>query len=147
MLRHCKLTSVIREKISSPSSHPHLHFELYELYWQPNEKSEPVRVHGELYSSETFIEAHQKLQDTPGEPGCELPKVIVGLMFASDATHLTVFSDAKLSPVYLGFGNESKDRRSKLSCQAFEHLAYFETVSISSLVSSYGLLKYSLIAP
>ena len=54
----------------------------------------------------------------------------MGLMFASDGTQLANFSNAKLSPVYLGFGNESKDRRSKPSCQAFEHIAYFETVSI-----------------
>jgi hypothetical protein len=130
-LRHRKLVSVIREKISSPSSHPHLHFEPYELYWQPQETTEPMRVHGELYSSEAFIDAHQKLQDSPREPGCDLPRVVVGLMFGSDATHLTAFSDAKLSPVYLGFGNESKNRRSKPSCQALEHVAYFETVSTS----------------
>ena len=54
----------------------------------------------------------------------------MGLMFASDGTQLANFSNAKLSPVYLGIGNESKDRRSKPSCQAFEHIAYFETVSI-----------------
>ena len=145
-LRHRRLVSVIREKILSPSSHPHLHFEPYELYWQPNETSEPVRVHGELYSSKAFIDAHQKLQDAPGEPGCNLPKVVVGLMFGSDATHLTAFSDSKLSPVYLAFGNESKDRRSRPSCKAFEHIAYFETVSIFLLFGGYWQLSCYLIA-
>ena len=129
-LHHRKLVSVIREKITRASSHPHLHFEPYELYWQPKECSEPVRVHGELYTSEAFIEAHHELQSATREPGCDLARVVVGLMFASDGTHLANFSNAKLSPVYLGIGNESKDRRSKPSCQAFEHIAYFETVSI-----------------
>jgi hypothetical protein len=140
-LRHRKLTSVIREKILSPSSHPHLHFEPYKLYWQPNETSQPARVHGELYSSDAFIDAHSDLQNAPGEPGCELPRVVVGLMFASDGTQLTAFSNAKLWPVYLTFGNESKDRRSKPSCHAFEHIAYFQTVSIALVDSFCEALK------
>jgi hypothetical protein len=132
-LRHRKLTSVIREKISRPSCHPHFHFEPYELYWQPNEGSDPVRVHGELYSSDEYLRAHHELQESPGEPGCDLPRVIVGLMFSSDGTQLTAFSNAKLWPVYLVFGNESKERRSKPSCHAFEHIAYFESVSAAAL--------------
>jgi hypothetical protein len=130
MLHHRKLVSVIREKILQPSSHPHFHLEPYELYWQPNEHCKPVRVHGELYTSDAFIETHRSIQDSPGEPGCDLPRVVVGLMFASDSTHLTAFSDAKLWPVYLTIGNESKDRRSKPSCQAFSHVAYFEKVCL-----------------
>jgi hypothetical protein len=49
-------------------------------------------------------------------------------MFWSDATHLTNFRNAKLWPLYMFFGNESKYRRCKLSCNACEHVAYFETV-------------------
>ena len=128
ILHHRKLTSVIREKITRLSTHPHLHFEPYEYFWQPNNATEPVRVYGELYTSEAFVEAHRVLQDSPGEPGCELPRVVLGLKFASDGTRLTTFSSAKLSPVYLVIGNESKDRQSKPSCQAFEHIAYLEEV-------------------
>jgi len=130
-LHHRTLMSVIRERITQPSIHPHLHFEPYELFWQPNGATEPVRVHGELYTSEAFIDAHNKLQDSPPEPGCDLPRVVVGLMFASDGTQLTSFSTAKLWPVYLTIGNESKNRRSKPSCHAFEHVAYLETASNS----------------
>jgi hypothetical protein len=128
ILHHRKLTSVIREKLTRPSTHPHLHFEPYSLFWQPSEAAEPVRVYGELFTSDAFIEAHHELQESPGEPGCELPRVVIGLMFASDGTQLTSFSTAKLWPVYLMIGNESKDRRSKPSCHAFEHVAYLETV-------------------
>jgi hypothetical protein len=130
-LYHRKLVPLIKEKILRTSFHPHLHIEPYRLYWQPSGSSKPIRVHGELYQSDVFIDAHRELQESPREPGCELPRVIVGLMFASDGTHLTAFSDAKLSPVYLGIGNESKYRRSKPSCQAYEHVAYFEKVNIA----------------
>jgi hypothetical protein len=132
-LHHRKLVLVIREKIMCPSSHPHLHFEPYGLFWQPTEASKPVKAYGELYTSEAFIKAHHDLQESPGEPGCDLQRVVVGLMFASDGTQLNVFSTAKLWLVYLAMGNESKDRRSKSSCQAFEHVAYLETVSRTSL--------------
>ena len=128
ILYHRKLTSVIREKITRSSTHPHLHFEPYEYFWQPNNATEPVRVYSELYTSEAFFEAHRVLQDSPGEPGCELPRVVLGLKFASDGTRLTAFSSAKLHPTYLVIGNESKDRQSKPSCQAFEHIAYLEEV-------------------
>ena len=128
MLHHRKLTSVIREKITRLSNHPHLHFEPYKWFWQPNNATEPIRVYGELYTSEAFIEAHRALQESPEEPGCVLPRVVLGLMFASDSTHLTTFSSAKLCPVYLGIGNESKDRQLKPSCQTFEHIAYLEAV-------------------
>ena len=126
-LYHRQLTSIIRDKLTRPSTHPHLHFEPYCLFCQPSE-AEPVRVYGELFTSEAFIEAHHELQESPGEPGCDLPRVVIALMFASDGTQLTSFSTAKLSPVYLMIGNESKDRRSKPSCHAFEHVAYLEAV-------------------
>ena len=132
VLYHRKLTSVIREKITRPSTHPHLHFEPYKYLWQPINATEPVRVYGELYTSEAFFEAHHVLQDSPGEPGCELPQVVLGLMFALDGTRLTAFSSAKLHPTYAVIGNESKDRRSKPSCQAFEHIAYLEEVCRAS---------------
>jgi hypothetical protein len=128
ILYHRKLVSVIREKVSRPSSFAHLHLEPYELFSQPDETSEPVKVHGELYWSKAFMDAHRDLQDSPGEPECDLPRVVVALMFASDGTQLTQFSNAKLWPLYLGIGNESKYRRTKPSCNAFEHIAYFETV-------------------
>ena len=129
ILHHRKLMSIIKERITRPSIHPHLHYEPYKLFWQPNDATEPVRVHGELYTSEAFIEAHNRLQDSPPEPGCNLPRVVLGLMFSSDGTQLASFSTAQLWPVYLLVGNESKDRRSKPSCHAFEHVAYLEAVS------------------
>jgi len=130
ILHHRKLISVIQQKLTWLSNHPHLHFEPYELFWQPNDTAGLIRVYGELYTSDAFLQAHHEVQNSIGEPGCDLPHVVLGLMFASDGTQLTTFSNAKLWPVYLMFGNESKDRRSKPSCHAFEHVAYLETVHI-----------------
>jgi hypothetical protein len=126
---HRTLTSIIREKLANPTHSPHFHYEPYELIWQPGK--EEVRVHGEMYTSPAFINAHTALQNSPPEPGCDLPRVIVALMFWSDATHLTNFGNAKLWPLYMLFGNESKYRRCKPSCNACEHVAYFETVRLA----------------
>jgi hypothetical protein len=98
---HRSLVSVIREKILGLGDSPHFHFEPYELHWKSVNKPNPVRVQGELYTSPAFVDAHQELQDSPAEPGCNLPRVIAALMFWSDATHLTAFGNAKLWPLYM----------------------------------------------
>jgi hypothetical protein len=124
------LISVIQDKIKNQSDHPHFHYEPYELKWQPTDDREEVCVHGEMYTSKAFVDAHNDLHSSPGEPGCNLPRVVVALMFWSDATHLTNFGNAKLWPLYMFFGNESKYRRCKPSCNLCEHVAYFEMVRI-----------------
>lgn len=127
---HRNLVSVIREKLSGLNDCHLFHFEPYELNWQQATTQDPVRVYGELYTSPAFISAHQDLQDSPGEPGCDLPRVVAALMFWSDVTHLTAFGNAKLWPLYMFFGNESKYRRCRPSCHLCEHVAYFQTVSV-----------------
>ncbi|KAG2336642.1 hypothetical protein BDR05DRAFT_978733 [Suillus weaverae] len=81
---------------------------------------------GELYQSPAFMDTHQKLQESPRELDCDLPRAIVSLMFWSDTMHLTSFGNAKLWPLYLYFGNESKYRRCKPSCHLGNHVAYFQ---------------------
>jgi hypothetical protein len=125
---HRSLISVIRERVTNAEHNPHFHYEPYELYWQTPSAAEPLRLHGELYTSSAFNTAHQDLQNLPGEPGCDLPRVVVALMFWSDGTHLTTFGNAKLWPLYMFFGNESKYRRCAPSCNLCEHVAYFEEV-------------------
>jgi hypothetical protein len=126
---HRSLTSVIREKISGLGDCHLFHTEPHELLWQPVGSQDPIQVQGELYTSPVFVDAHRELQDSPREPGCDLPRVITALMFWSDATHLTSFGNAKLWPLYLFFGNESKYRRCKPSRHLCEHIAYFQSVS------------------
>lgn len=57
-----------------------------------------------------------------------MPRYVAGLMFASDATMLTLFGDAKLWPLYMFFANDSNYRWSKTSLQLGEEVAYFEKV-------------------
>jgi len=133
------LVSVIREHLTDPTRHRHFHYEPYELYWQPQDTGSPTRVHGEVYTSPTFIQAHRELQDLPREASDDLPRVVVALMFSSDSTHLTSFGDTKLWPLYLYFGNESKYRRCRPSCHLCSHIAYFKKVSPYSMMASPSL--------
>jgi hypothetical protein len=130
---HRSLTSVIRNKFSKQNDFPLFHFEPYELIWHPPHLKEGIHLHSELYTSPSFMEAHQNLQASPREPGCDLPHTIVALMFWSDETHLSSFGNTKLWPLYLFFGNESKYRRCKPSNGLCEHIAYFHQV-FNSLV-------------
>jgi len=70
-------------------------------------------------------------------PGCTLPHHIVALMFWSDATQLTSFGDAKLWPLYVFFGNQTKYRRGQPSAKLCSHVAYFQMVSTISQFQGY----------
>jgi len=127
-LYHRTLVSVICEKLANTHDNQHFHYNPFELYWSPTDDSDDIRLHGELYTSPAFLEAHHEVQGLPPEPGCNLPRVVIAMMFSSDATQLTSFSTAKLWPCYLYFGNESKYRRCKPTCNLCNHIAYFQTV-------------------
>jgi hypothetical protein len=135
---HRSIVSVVKEALSSPARHRHFHYEPYELLWQPPGLSDPISVHGELYTSPAFVQAHLDLQNSPPEDRCELPRCIATLMFASDATHLTSFGDVKLWPLYLYFGNESKYRRCKPSDNLCSHIAYFQAVCFFLMLGFYA---------
>ncbi|KAI0054779.1 hypothetical protein BV25DRAFT_1816540 [Artomyces pyxidatus] len=125
---HRDLLSIIREKLSRKDDDANFRYEPYELLWQRNGTSQPVRVYGEMYSSQAFLDAHRALQASPPEPGCKRSRVIAGLMLWSDATHLTSFGDTKLSPLYLYFANDSKYQRCRPTAHLCEHVAYFQTL-------------------
>lgn len=133
-LYHRSIMDIVGERIRDPESAQHFHFQPYELLWDAqhlaDSSASATRVHGELYNSPAFLDAHRKLQEGPGEPGCDLPRVVVALMFWSDATHLTSFGNTKIWPMYLFFGNESKYRRCQPSNNLCCHVAYFQEVSL-----------------
>lgn len=126
---HRSIVTILKERLNSADAR-HFHMEPYELYWQPGHIPEAIRVQGEIYTSPAFIDAHNALQESSGEPGCDLPRVVVALMFASDATQLTSFGQARVWPLYLNFGNDSKYRRSKPSLHLCNHVAYFKKVCL-----------------
>ena len=137
-LYHRSIVSVIKERLANPTDDARFHYEPYEYLWKPTEDSDEIRAYGEMYTSPAFHDAHRDLQALPREPECELPRVVVALMFSSDATHLTSFGNAKLWPCYLYFGNESKYRRCRPSSKLCNHIAYFQNVSLWQ-VSSYQI--------
>ncbi|KAF8833027.1 hypothetical protein BDN67DRAFT_917744, partial [Paxillus ammoniavirescens] len=122
--------SIIHEKVTDTRNHQFFHFEPYEFRWHPRHKTTSVNVYGELFVSRAFLEEHQRLQYSPGEPDCDLPRSIITLMYWSDATHLTSFGKAKLWPLYVYFGNESKYLRGQPSRHLCAHAAYFPPASI-----------------
>lgn len=128
---HRRIVDVIKEVVQDSHYFSTFHVEPYELFWQPNTDRPPIRVHGELYSSKAFLDAHRQVRDSPGEPGCKLERVVAALMFASDATHLTQFGEKKLWPCYLMFGNNSKYLRLKPTNNLFEVIAFFEQVGLN----------------
>ncbi|KIJ59557.1 hypothetical protein HYDPIDRAFT_74436, partial [Hydnomerulius pinastri MD-312] len=115
---HHDLVLIICEKLSDPTHHRIFHYDPYELHWRPPHRTCDIRVHRELYTTNTFIKAQQQLQDSSRELGCDLPRCIAGLMFWSDSTQLTAFGSAKLWPLYIYLGNESKYMR----CQPTSNL-------------------------
>lgn len=131
-LYHRSIVEVLKERISDPHAGERFHMEPYQLKWQPSDQHEEVQMHGEMYTSKAFIEAHDALQNSPSEPDCDLQKVVVAMMFWSDSTHLTSFGNAHLWPCYLFLGNESKYRRCKPSCNLCSHIAYFQSVCASA---------------
>jgi hypothetical protein len=90
--------------------------------------SKTEAVYGELYNSPAFLKEDLRLHNSPAEPGCNLPRAIVGLMFASDAMLVTQFGDTKLWPGYMYFGNQSKYERTRPTYNAAHHIALFPSV-------------------
>ncbi|KAK7437937.1 hypothetical protein VKT23_018372 [Stygiomarasmius scandens] len=125
------LVSVIKSAITEPLAEK-FHFSPFKLFRILPGSDTVERVHSELYNSDAFIQEHdkvQRLQGPPDNPDCKLEKVVLGLMFWSDSTHLTSFGDAKLWPIYLMFGNLSKYIRSIPNSGACHHVAYIPSAS------------------
>ena len=55
---HCSLIGVIHEKVINPWNHHVFQYEPYVLCWHPPHKTCEIGVHGELFTSESFINAH-----------------------------------------------------------------------------------------
>ncbi|KIK13410.1 hypothetical protein PISMIDRAFT_118968 [Pisolithus microcarpus 441] len=99
-----KLTMVIEAAFSSHSS-KYFHLMPFWCIWQSPITGKEQRLFDELYTSDAWIRAHDEVQKQRCNDGCTLEWVIAGLMFWSDATHLTQFAHASAWPVYLFFGN------------------------------------------
>jgi hypothetical protein len=91
------------------------HFSPFKLFRRSLSGKEE-RVFCEVYDSDAFNKENDKIQRVPvppDDPGCKREKVVIALMFWSDATHLANFGTAKLWPIYMLLGNLSKYFRSQ----------------------------------
>lgn len=130
-LRCRSILSIIKEKLKNPIDDQRFHYYPYYATWKPAEHFPEVDLYGELYTSQQFRDAHDEVQRLPSTPeNSGLERVVVALMFSSDATTLTSFGAAQLWPCYLSFGNESKYRRCCPTENLSHQVAYFTTVSL-----------------
>lgn len=133
---HRSIPSVMRSVIGHDEAAKDFVWEPYEEYHQPpsNPPPPPEHVLHEMWTADAFLEAHQELQESPPEPGCDLPRVIAGLILSSDGTHVAQFGQASLWPGYLGFANQSKYVRCRPQAGAMHHVAYIPKVFLLQCV-------------
>ncbi|KAG2739784.1 hypothetical protein P692DRAFT_201872909 [Suillus brevipes Sb2] len=105
------LVEVIRAAFTDAQARAYHLFPFKRMWKDPLDDHEE-RIYDELYTSDAWLEAQDDLHKQPKESGCSLERVIAGLMFFSDATHLANFGTAKAWPLYAYFGNLTKYLRS-----------------------------------
>jgi hypothetical protein len=103
----------------------------FQDFWRPSPDTNPERIFSELYTSDAFINKHEKIRAQPREAGCQLETVVAAVMLWSYSMHLTSFGNASLWPIYMFLGNLSKYTRGKLTSFAAHHLAYIPKVCMS----------------
>jgi hypothetical protein len=121
-----KIVTLIKDAFDSQLSEQfHLTpFKLFRTRTLPTGEDDE-RVYSEMYNSDIFLDEHDRVQRaSTDDPSCKREKVVAGLMFWSDATHLATFGTAKMWPVYMLFGNLSKYIRCQPNSGAIKHLAY-----------------------
>ena len=102
------ITSLIKETFESPISLK-FHLSPFKLFKKLPSSETSEHLYSEIYNSDVFLDKHDKVQHAPtGDPTCKHEKVVLALMFWSDATHLATFGTAKMWPIYMLFGNLSK---------------------------------------
>ncbi|KAL1749401.1 hypothetical protein FB107DRAFT_280858 [Schizophyllum commune] len=136
-LLHVNLTTLIKSAFSD-SLAQYLHFSPFELrHSTSGDAGDSQRLHGELYTSDAFLKAHDEVQRhgllPEDDPHCTRERMVAALQFALDGTRLANFGNAKAWPIYVTLGNLSKYIRAVPTSGALYHLAY-----IPSLPSSFA---------
>ncbi|KDQ32506.1 hypothetical protein PLEOSDRAFT_1012017, partial [Pleurotus ostreatus PC15] len=124
------LVSVIKTAFRDPIAQKY-HLSPFKLFHQKPGLDKSERVYGELYTSDEFINEHDRVQRAPvppDDPNCKREKVVAALMYWSDSTHLANFGTAKLWPIYMFLGNLSKYIRAQPTSGACHHVAYLPSL-------------------
>ena len=128
------LVPVIRSAFEAAAA-KWFHFTPFKRIWKSLVTGQEQRLYDELYTSDAWNKAHDDVQKQRRDDGCNLERVIAGLMFWSDSTQLAQFGHAKAWPVYLFFGNLSKYRRASVS-GACHPIAFIPPVSFIPFLRS-----------
>lgn len=142
---HRSLVGVIRSVFESPASAGFC-YEPYEARYKSPYGGEDMAAYGEMYWSKAFRDAHDEVQRLPRKSDDNLPRAVVAMQLWSDGMAAAKFGTAKLWPVYLQFGNQSKYQRSKHNSGACHQVAHIPSVSIC-LVQSFLLFFSTTLAP
>lgn len=108
------------------------HLAPFKCLWKDPLDNHQERIFDELYTSDSWLDTQDEVQKLPREPGCTLERVVAGLMFFSDATHLASFGTAKAWPLYLYFGNLTKYARAAPKSGACHLVGFLPFVSFSA---------------
>lgn len=126
-LHHRSIIEVIKAVWTLPSSSS-FHLQPYRGFHIDPVTGKEIRIYDEAYTSDAFQAAYSDIQSQLPVAGCKLERVIAGLMFWSDSTHLTTFGTAKVWPLYMYFANLSKYTRARANSGACHHIAYIPYV-------------------
>ncbi|KAJ4488967.1 hypothetical protein C8J55DRAFT_558004 [Lentinula edodes] len=124
---HQDLLSVRQEAYTGDGA-AEFHLRGFKQMWNREGHAQPIRIYGEVYTSDAYLTMEKEVLVSPLEPGCDLERVIVPIMAYSDSTHLPSFGSASLWPGYLWFGSQSKYSRAKPSKFSAHHLVYFPSL-------------------
>jgi hypothetical protein len=105
------------------------HLSPFKQLWQDPLDGHQEQIFDKLYTLDAWLEAQDDLQKLPKEPNCSLERVVVVLMFFSDATHLANFGTAKAWPLYLYFRNLMKYAQSLPQSGACHLIGFLPSVS------------------
>lgn len=123
------LVEIITEQLKNPETFKEMYLQPFSEHWKPVGEDTPVRVYGEVYSSDAMLNAQQRLlEKLQNLPRPQPEALLVMLMLASDSTFLTQFSQASMWPVYMFFGNISKYLRGSMDSLPVHHVAYLPKV-------------------
>jgi Plavaka transposase len=109
------------------------HLSPFKRLWKDPLDNHQEHIYDELYTSDSWLDAQDEVQKLPREPGCKLERVVAGLMFFSDATHLANFGTAKAWPLYMYFGNLTKYARSAPKSGACHLVGFLPSVSFPTV--------------
>ena len=123
---HRDILQIIISAYQSPAAQDY-HWKGFKFMWKPDDESDPMRVYGEAYMSEAFLEMEDEIQGLR-PPECDLEAAVAPILLYTDSTKLTNFGSASLWPGYLWIGMLSKYLNSKPSLFHAHHFVYIPSV-------------------